>query len=134
MSITITRRAPAAANYSGNEGLAVLDHTVAGECILAGAAAAGENKRPLGIIVSAENKVGGECTICVFGECFGIAGGVITKGTHTIVKTDADSKLIAAADADAVWNVGFVMFEDNEAAAAAGGMYRFFVNPQLIEV
>ena len=130
----ISRRAPAAANYGAKVGFVVKDHTVAGECILAGAAAAGENAKPLGVIVEAEDRLGGLCTITIFGTAYFFAGGVITKGTHTILKTDAASELVAAADADAVWTTGFVLFEGETAAAADGGMYRMFVDPKLIEV
>jgi len=134
MSMTISRRAPAAANYATKIGYVVEDHTVAGECVLNGASAAGEDSRPLGVIVEAENRLGGLCTICVLGPAFAIFGGVVTKGTHSIVKSDADSKLVAAADADATWNVGYVIFEGEETASADTEMHRIFVNPQLIEV
>lgn len=98
---------------------------------LAGAASNTAATRPLGILVSAEDALTGECTVCVHGFCLAMLGGAITQGANTILKSDAASELVAAATTDDVWCLGFFLSERGS-DGVDGRLARVFVNPQLV--
>lgn len=98
-SVFVTCRAPAASNYSANVGL-VVNLTGAGqEATLATTTAdTAAADLPYGIIVWAANEVGGAMTVCTHGPCKARAGDTITRGTHTLLMTAADSRLDPCTD------------------------------------
>lgn len=98
---------------------------------LAGAAAGTAAARPIGILVSAEDALNGECTVCVHGFCLAMLGGAITQGANTILKSDAASEMVAAVATDAVWSVGYFLPERGS-DGVDGRMARIFVNPQRL--
>lgn len=139
----LTRRAPAAANYSGNVGLVVMENgATAGECILAGAATSAvtgaaliaAGNRPLGVIISAENALGGAVTIAGPGEfAYALFTGVIAKEAGDQLMSDANSQCVLAAVAGGntvVHSIGrYVPMTD--VATQAGGLHRILVTCEV---
>jgi hypothetical protein len=126
----IYRQAAAAVNPSaaGWKGRVVVENGVALECALSGAAAGTEADRPLGIVVSAENRLGGRVAICMHGICTGLVGGVaLTKGAQTTVASDINGALVTSVPGAAVWTVG-AWIPEAETTAAIGADARIFVN------
>jgi len=95
-SITVTRNAPAAANYYNKIGLAVYEND-ANEVTLATSPTA---VVPFGIITKAENALGGQVTVCVAGRCKAEIGDTVTVGTHALLAVAGDSRLDPAAAGD----------------------------------
>lgn len=122
---TVTRRAPAAANYGDKIGLWVYESDADEVTLLTDAT----TKRPYGVITDAENKLGGLVTVQIFGECYGaqVEAAAITNGTHLWVTGGANSKTKAAAANDYVGGITIARVD------AAGGErdYGVFINPQI---
>ena len=97
MSITVTRQAPAGANYVANVGLCVYE-SAANEITLNTDAT---TKIPYGIIVKAENAAAGSVTVCVAGACKGMMGAAVAvDGTEGLLAAAADSRLDPAVSGD----------------------------------
>ena len=134
----IIRRAPAAANYTAQVGRIVREGAAAGECVLAGAAATGATgadllattQRPLGVIVYADDSLGGAVTIAGPGEmAWALFTGVLAYTAGDMLMSDAASQCIAAAVGGGntqVYSVGRYVGE-GEAATQAGGAHRILV-------
>lgn len=122
---TVTRNAPAGANYGASIGLWVYESDANEVTLLTDPTA----KRPYGVIVDAENKTAGLVTVQTFGACYEaqVETAAITKGTHMWVTGGANSKTKAASAGDYVG--GTVIAR----ADAAGGErdYGIFINPQI---
>jgi len=134
--ITTTRNAPAAANYAANVGLVVKEGAAAGECVLAGAAVATSAGRPLGVIIAADNELGGKVTIVCHGHTFVKAGATLTPQTHTLLYSDANSQAdpltVPTTTGAAKWSFGWLDAERGTPAAAEDDFIRCFVQTQLI--
>jgi len=91
--LTITRFAPAASNYGDMVGYLVYAGAVVGGHARA-TLAANATAMPLGVIVSAEDKLGGKVGIVTLGRARVYAGGVLTPGTDSNVMADASAKAI----------------------------------------
>ena len=140
---TFTRRAPAAANYTAQVGRIVREGAAAGECVLAGAAAAAASgalllattQRPLGVIVYADDSLGGDVTIAGPGElAWAIFDGILAYTGGDALMSDAASEVVAAAVAGPnthVYSVGRYLGE-GEAATQAGGLHRILVTCEAL--
>ena len=129
----------ALANLTAQGGRAVVPDTVlfTGACLWDGTVTPGtEATRPLGVITTAEDAVGGRCSVCVFGHCDGIVGAAGLAAGTNMITADATGNIVAfgipAAGVNE-WCLGFLDAELGNAAVAAGAKVRIFVNPQLVQ-
>lgn len=85
-----TFKAPAASNYGSSPGYIVRLSATGGEVTICTDASV----LPLGVIVSAENELGGVVAVCVSGPCKARAGTTITAGTHMALGADGDGECV----------------------------------------
>lgn len=128
--IILKRRAPAAVNpvTAAYKGHVVIENAVAGECVISGAAGNTSAVRPLGVVVSAEDRLGGSLGICWSGAVdFTNGAAVLTKGTNTTLASDAAGTLVTSAVGAGVWTVG-TWLPEGEITVAAGATATMLVN------
>lgn len=130
MSHNFTRSyaAPAAVNNTASIGKGVeLTAVATGQARATLLAAA--TSLPLGIIVQAENMIGGETSVCVGGVCRALAGAAITPGTDNLLMCDATGRLIPATEGS--YYVGRLM---SKQVAAAGDWIEVYVQPDMFDI
>ena len=129
--ITFSANAPDDVNPSGYEHEVVRINTD-GKIVLNGASSGSMALMPAGVVVHAENRLGGLVEYVQKGDAYCFVSGTLAEGVVSKLKVNDDSHAIAFGDSDFCWSIGEIKFDKGITSASTGELVKVFVDIQLI--